>query len=146
MCWVAYLIAATIARRQRVKTSMDFHSKLLDRLGSGHDFAQFLASEGGARLVETLSLEAGDDPKRRLLRSLQWGTVLTVLGFGLSLTVSEIKDPDLGQPIAFLAGLTASVGVGLLLATAFTHRLARRLKLLNGDHAGAPGSTSRPSA
>lgn len=59
-------------RRQQLKLLTDFNSRLLDRIGSTKDFSDFLQTEGGAKLVDTLTAERGSTgPCERILRATQ---------------------------------------------------------------------------
>ena len=67
---------------QRVKLLTEFQTKLLERMGSGQEFAAFFQSSGGERFLETISLDRAN-PYDRVIRSLQAGIVSVCLGVGL---------------------------------------------------------------
>ena len=119
-------------RRQQARVAAEFHAKLLDRLGSTKDFSEFLNSDGGTRFLDSLALQRDDTPQQRMLRSMSTGIVLTVLGLGLAMYTSEIPPAqDLELGVGFLAAVSLSLGIGLLLATWGTLKMSQRLGLLN---------------
>jgi hypothetical protein len=134
---LAFIIHTTIsyaASRHRARMAADFHARLLDRLGSTKDFSEFLNSDGGSRFLDSLALKRDDTPQQRILRATAGGIVLTVLGIGLAMFNGELHYPaqqDLGDVVGFLSAISLSLGIGLLLAAAFTERLARRFGMIH---------------
>jgi hypothetical protein len=130
--YIAYLIVEAIRSRQRTRLTSEFQAKLLDRVGSAQELGAFLNSEGGARMLATLSptrLEGG--PHHRILRALQAGLVLLALGLGLFLYIGVRALPAEGEDvIAMIATVSCAVGVGLLMAAGASYRIARRMGLL----------------
>ena len=61
-------------RKERLKVFTEFHSKLIDRMGSSGEFASFLQSDGGKRFLESLSVEKGH-PANRIMTAVQTGLV-----------------------------------------------------------------------
>jgi len=130
--------------RNRTRVAAEFHARLLDRLGSTKDFSEFLNSDGGGRFLDSLALQRESTPQQRILRATAGGIVLTVLGIGLAMFNGELHYPaqqDLGDVVGFLSAISLSLGVGLLLAAAFTERLARRFGMIR-----LAGSEQEPSA
>lgn len=136
---IAFIVKVTTdagRRKEQLKALSEFHSRLLDKFGSSSDFGQFLQSEGGARLLDTLSAErAVDGPRDRILRSVSAGVILAVVGVGLMVVGALIPFDD-ARGFAALGGICLALGIGFLLAAVVTFRLARSLGLL--DSAGEP--------
>ena len=109
-----------IRSRYRTRLTSEFQQKLLDRVGSTQELGAFLSSEGGIRILESLSparTEGG--PHVRILRALQAGLVLLALGVGLFLYMAIRALPIEGEDvIAMIATVCSALGVGLLLAAA----------------------------
>jgi hypothetical protein len=77
-----------------------------------------------------MSVDRGTaDPKQRLLSSLQYGLVLTALGAGM-LGLGRMYSIEEGG-FTILGIIIGSIGVGFLLSTAASHRLAGSLGLLD---------------
>jgi hypothetical protein len=130
--FIVHAIVDGRRRRERIKVMTEFHSRLLDKIGSAQDFGAFLDGEGGARFLDTLAIDkGGPGPRQRLLVSLQSGIVLLVLGLGL-LALGRTYAIEEGVFTTF-GVVIGCIGVGLLLSTAAVYRLAGHLGLLDGD-------------
>ena len=145
--YVASLLATTVQRRARMKLIADFHTRLLDRLGSAKDFSDFAQTDAGARFMRALTTEpaAGGGTYERILRAAQLGAVFICVGLGL-LLLSFFSPRTLAdaQPVANRVGVIAlSLGIGFAFSAALSYRLAGMLGLLrrNADELAAPGGT-----
>jgi hypothetical protein len=87
--FVVYVIVDGYRRRQQVKVVTEVHAKLLDRLGSAKEFAEFFTSDAGSRFLESLSSSEGGAPQARILRSMQAGFVLLALGVGFFILLDQ---------------------------------------------------------
>lgn len=125
-------------RREHLKTVTEFHNRLLDKLGSVSDFAQFLQTDGGSRFLDTLSAERGSTgPRQRIMQAVHLGTILTVAGIGLLVIAFSLRY-DRG-PAAVLGGIVLSIGLGYLASSAASYRLAKTLGVLDEADAGRAG-------
>lgn len=130
----AWMVMSFMARKQQARTVAEFHARLLDRIGSTRDFAEFLNSEGGSRFVDSIALRRDVRPKDRAVGGLFTGIVLTVLGVGLAMFAGEIPSQrDFALVVGFLSAIALSLGIGLLVATWGTLTIASRLGLLETD-------------
>src|SRR5829696_1905920 len=59
MGWIVHVFVDGRRRRERLKVFTEFHSRLIDRMGSAKEFAEFLQTTGGQNFLDTLSLERG---------------------------------------------------------------------------------------
>jgi len=132
--YVFYVVAGAFTRRQQLKSTTEFQTKLLERMGSAGEFSQFLNTEGGQRLLETISNEpSGGAAHQRVLRALQSGVVMVCLGFGIFLYLSDINvDREVYESVGFVGTVSAAVGVGLLISGYVSLKLSRRMGLING--------------
>ena len=143
--YVVWVLANTWSRRNRLKLVTEFHSKLLDKLGSVKDFGEFVQTEAGTRFMADLGAEPASigGPHERILRAAQLGIVLSCLGVGL--LVLSFFSPTLahrGQEGFNAFGTVAlSLGVGFIISAAASYRLSGRLGLLGR---GASGATQEP--
>jgi hypothetical protein len=137
ICWV---IADAFRRRQQLRTAAEFNHKLLDKMTSTQELGAFLQSDGGARLMATLTAPnpvAG--PHVRILRAVQSGFVLLSLGLGLFVLAARRQlwvDVEAQDGVLFTATIATSLGVGLLVSAAAAYAMSRHLGLLRGG-AGA---------
>jgi hypothetical protein len=135
IAWIVFVIVDGNRRKERLKVFTDFHSKLIDRMGSSSEFATFLQSDGGRRFLESLSVEKGH-PANRIITAVQTGLVLAAVGVGFILA------GEWGvQPAAWrgewevngfrIAGVIfTSTGVGFLFSAVASYFLAKSLGVL----------------
>ena len=126
------LVIWLIYRNSQAKTRarMEFHTQLLGKFTSGGEFAAFLGSKGGQRLLEGLWSQQVN-AKERILKTMRSGVVLTVLGLGL-LGLSW-GTGDFVFPGVFLLAL----GVGFLISTGISYRLSKKWDLLKDKESSA---------
>jgi hypothetical protein len=136
--YLAYVVLQAIRSRQQARLTGEFQAKLLERVGSAQELGAFLSSEGGARMLASLSPARTDGgPHRRILRALQAGFVLLALGIGLFIYVGTRTLPMEGEDaIAMMATVAAALGVGSLIAAAASYEMSRRMGLLNSEAKG----------
>lgn len=132
ICW---LWTSAVQRKQRLTLLTDFNGKLLDKLGSVHDFSQFLQTDAGARFMRDLGSEPAaqaSGPQERILRAAQVGVVLICLGAGLLLLGFFTSLPGRSDDGLTTIGMIAfSVGLGFIISAAVSYRLAGILGLLH---------------
>jgi hypothetical protein len=132
--WLAYLIVNAILTWHRRRLSTQFHEKLLERFGSSLNFGEFLNTEGGRTFVDSLLVEKSAVPHERIMHALQWGVVLLFVGTALLMVRGPIVRhgfPSEVDPTLMLFGTVAvAVGLGLLISSAATFVLSKRMGLL----------------
>jgi hypothetical protein len=147
--YIVWVWVSSAQRKQRLRLITEFHTRLLDKLGSVKDFGDFLQTDAGNRFMKDLASEpvvAG--PHDRILRAAQIGVVLIFLGIGL-LMVSFFWSPvapESGQnAFGALGAIALSLGIGFTVSAGASYRLAGMLGLLNRpqDPSSVP-VTSRP--
>jgi hypothetical protein len=128
--FIFWIVVDGRRRREHLKIATEFNNRLLERMGSVGEFSQFLQTEGGARFLNTLSTERGAiGPRDRILRAVHVGVILAVLGIGLA-TVGFMIGPTDEGAFTVLGVIVLSLGVGYLLSSAASYRLARSLGVL----------------
>ena len=117
-------IVSVVARwsRERGERRAQLHIKLLERFGNGQELADFLNSEAGRRFLESFS---GERPRasRGILHAVHAGIGLSALGLGFLVAYLAVSE----EPLAILAGIAGSLGIGFLLAAYASYRLSARL-------------------
>jgi hypothetical protein len=119
--------------RRRHQQAMEFHARILDRMGSAREFGEFLGTEAGYRFLDAMSSE-GQLAQLRILRFIQLGIVL--IGLGAGLLVTNLFLPQEGYVIGGI--IVAALGAGSLLSAAVSYRLLPRLGLA-GRKESIPG-------
>ena len=129
--FIVYVIVEGFRRRAQAKMVTEFHGKLLDRIGSAHEFAEFFASDAGRRFLDTLSTSEPGTPQMRILRSVQLGLVLLALGIGLFILIDQRTfSIEAADGLVVTATVTAAIGAALLVSTVITYLLSWRMGLL----------------
>ena len=143
--FIIWVVVNGWQRRLRLKLTTEFNSKLLDRIGSVRDFNEFLQTEGGAAFMDNLTVEhSATRPQDSILRAVQIGIVLTVLGIGLVLLGWHFSGRHAGETegLTVIGVIAASLGLGFLISAGASYRLAKLLGLL--DRNGRPGRPISP--
>ena len=117
-------------RRQKERTRLltEFQTKLLDKMGTGEDFAAFFQSTGGERFLSTLSLEKGN-PYDRVIRALQTGIVMACLSFGL-IYLGRVVSFE-GEGLTIVGVIILSLGLGFLLSAATAYGIPKSAGLFD---------------
>lgn len=141
--WVTYVIVDGRRRRERLKVFTEFHSKLMDRMGSAAEFGDFLQSAGGQRFLATLSTERGG-PKAAILRSVHTGTIMLALGIGL-LTIRRASffSIEASGFVTFFAVVVVALAIGFLVSAAVSWWLGRSLGVMDEEWAPTREAGSR---
>src|SRR5258706_13510749 len=129
VAFTVWVVVTGRRHREHMRFMTDFTTRMLDRMASTRDFADLLQTEGAAKFLARLPSEPNSaGPQPGIFRTMQLGIVLTVLGIGLLVLDmrAAVDDPAL----AILSGIAISLGLGFLLASAASYRLARKLGLL----------------
>jgi hypothetical protein len=113
--WLAYR-----NRQAKMHAQAEFHKQLLEKFGSGREFAEFLESKGSQRFLDAMwsQRSAGND---RILGTMRNGIVMTALGIG-TLALSWATEDGLRIP----GVLVLALGAGFLISAAVSHRLSKR--------------------
>lgn len=128
--FIVYVTVEGMRRRAQARMVTEFHTKLLDRIGSAREFAEFFASDAGKRFMDSLSTTETGTPQMRILRSVQLGLVLLALGIGLFvLTDQRTFSIEAADGLVVTATVTAAIGAGLLVSTVITYLLSWQMGL-----------------
>jgi hypothetical protein len=130
--FIVYVIVEGFRRRSQAKMVTEFHTKLLDRIGSAKEFGDFFASDAGRRFMDSLSSTDSGSPHVRILRSVQTGLVMLALGIGLFiLTDQRTFSLEAMDGLVVTATVTAAIGAGLIASTLITYVLSWQMGLLS---------------
>ena len=129
--FIVYTIVDGFRRRQQMRVFTEFHSKLLERLGSANEFANFFTSEAGSRFLESLSSSEGGAPQVRILRSMQAGFVLFALGVGFFILLDQRTfSIEAADGLTVMATAATAIGAALLVSTGMSYLLSKRMGLI----------------
>jgi hypothetical protein len=141
--------AAEHRRWQRAsKAQADLNNKLIERFAASNELLAYLDSPHGQALTASLSSGAVpargvDAPIGRIFGSLQAGSVLVFAGVGMLFISSELDLSPVTEGIFAIGIVVMTIGVGLLVSSAVSFALSRKLGLvppLSRSRGEAPGS------
>ena len=138
--WVAFLIWNKSQKKQAERQMLfEAQKQILDKLGSGPELTQVLASEEGKAFFDRLKEEPRQSGKTNELTYLGWvmgmlmgGLVTLGVGLGMFYAAQRI-DPEYIVP----GGILVGAGGGLLIASAVTYRLSKKWGLLKKETGGS---------
>lgn len=123
-----WVIVDGLRRKQQLRVIADFHTKLIDRINSGKELAEFMDSPGGTKFIESISTER-THPAQRVLRAVQVGIVLCAAGIGCRVVgwQTTTVERDAAEGFVVLGILLLSIGLGYLVSAAASFGLGRTL-------------------
>ncbi len=130
IAWIVFVIADGRRRREHLKVTSDFNAKILEKMGSTAEFGAFLDTEGGRRLMKTLTVE-GPSAKTRMLGATQTGIVCASIGIAMLILGGIFY--YLRDGLWVMGGIITACGIGFLVSTLASYRLSKTLGLLGGD-------------
>jgi len=127
-------------RRERTTQMMQLQNKMLERFANSQEFVGFLQSSSGQQYLRSLTEAPRKSPKLKIIRSVQTGVVLMILGsclIGLSFLVG-IPNPTEEGP--FIIGfLSLFLGAGFVASAAIAYIMSKRWHLF-------PEESERPAS
>lgn len=143
--YVSWLLVTAGLRKHQLRILTEFHTRLVDKLGSVQDVSAFLATDAGSRFMRDLTTEPARaaNPKAQILRAAQRAAVLVCVGIG-AILISLSPSLRAVEGLTIVGTLILSVGVGFAASAVIAYRLAGPLGLLDTDApATADTATSR---
>ena len=137
ICWVAYVLANVVRRRDQLRAASEFQLRLLERAGTAREFAEVLNSEAGAKLMDALATEREVRPQVRIFRTFRLAIVLFCIGLFALVYWHEGYHPGVGDyasagTLGLIATLLLGTGVALVIAAWLSSRFARKAGMLDG--------------
>lgn len=131
---IVVLVRSLLSHLRQTKTGRlqaEIYNKMLDKFGSSQDLLAYLQTEAGQNLLKTAPPEQ-PAPHSRILNSVMFGVVATVLGLGILLLSTQVSRER--EPAMVIGTLILTLGVGFLAAAGASYVLSKRLGLLNGGN------------
>ena len=131
VAWIVFVIADGRRRREQLKVTSEFHTKILEKMGSTAEFGAFLETDGGRRFMKSLTVE-GPSAKTRMLGATQTGIVCTSIGVAMLILGGIFY--YLRDGLWVMGGIITACGIGFIVSTLASYRLSKTLGLLeSGD-------------
>jgi hypothetical protein len=129
--YIVFVVVDGYRRRQQTRVYTEFHSKLLDRIGSAKEFGDFFGTDAGDRFLSALSSSDSAAPQLRILRSLQIGLVLLSVGIGFFILLDQRTfSIEAADGLMVMATAAAAVGAAMLVSSAMSYVLSKRMGLI----------------
>jgi hypothetical protein len=128
-------VAALQARTRREAQRLEFQNRLLERVGSARELGEFLATDQGQRLLDSLA-SPSQRPGERVLSLVRGGTVVLTVGVALSIFLSTDiggSMPGPNGPLALIGTILIATGLGMLISASVSYQLARRLGMFERE-------------
>ena len=127
------LIVFVVARRRQaeLRARAEFQKQILDKFGSGKEFADFLGTDASQRFFAALSSPMMG-PRYRILRTMRGGITVAVLGLGF-LLLTGVRHGFVVPGVLLLA-----LGAGLLISAATSYHFSKKWS------GGGPATPGQP--
>lgn len=119
----------TFARVRRDRHMAEIQTKLLDRLGTAPDVMTYVNSESYRQLFESPG-PARNEHVSRVLNGIQGGLVSLFAGIALFAISGAGFEPEGARALRVLGSIFTAIGLGLVVSTAWTHRMLRTWGLI----------------
>ena len=140
MAFIIWTVVNSWLRHQQLKHMAEFNGRLIERIGSVKDFSEFLQTDGGASLLNSLTIErSSTGVHERILRASALGVVFIAVSLGLLFLAWRFNLRDEGVVFNVIGVIMLSLGFGCLLSSGVSYRLARALGVLGGNGRHANG-------
>ncbi|MCA1636843.1 MAG: hypothetical protein LC768_00645 [Acidobacteria bacterium] len=127
--WVLTVVVKAFKEKSILRTRAELYSRLLDKFGSGNEFAEYLESETGRQFVEEITVQ-GAAPTSKILGSIQKGVIMTLIGLGMIVLANVFFGGDLFNVVATGGTIALMLGVGFLISTFISYHLSKSWGLI----------------
>jgi len=139
--WVISQIIGAFRHRAHLRAQTEFHNRMMEKFSSAEEFTVFLKSEAGRSFFDNLTNETAT-PLGKILSSIKTGTILTLLGAGFFILGMTSKTEDAANILLIICTVTFTLGIGFLLSSAISYRLAKTWGLISADKRQTSGQPS----
>ena len=126
--WIVQIAVTSGRRKEQLKTTAEFHAKVLDKMGSAKDFGEFLETDGGKRFMGSLTID-GPSAKTRIVRCAEQAVICLSIGIGfllLGLSFGEYRDG-----MVIIGTVVTACGVGSLISCVSSYFLSKNFGLFD---------------
>lgn len=127
LSWIAWVVVNATVRLHASRKQAALQSRLLEILSNGPDVVEYMNSDAGRQLVQSLAA-APERPHARILNALQVSVVL--LAGGGSLLVARLFVSADTTPLLVAGLVIAGCGLGFAAAAGAAYVLSKRFGLL----------------
>lgn len=124
--WIVFTAVSAGRRKEQLKTIAEFHTKVLEKMGSAKDFGEFLETDGGKRFMGSLTVE-GPSAKTRIVRCAEQAVVCLSIGIGFLLLGSWFEEYRIGMVV--IGTIITACGIGSLISCGSSYFLSKSFGL-----------------
>jgi len=143
--WVIGKIIGAFRHRAQLRAQAELHNRLLEKFSSAGEFTAYLQSAGGRGFFENLAVESAA-PLSKILSSIKAGTILTTLGAGFFILAITSKTEDAANALFIVCTVALALGIGFLISSAISYRLAKNWGIIPADKNQIPTQTASTTA
>ena len=134
VAWIAFLFAYFQVRRSQLRSEEKL--RVLERLGTGKELADFLASDTGKQFLQAFAETRKRDPGRFMAVAIWPGTVFLFVWLAV-LFLSQVEGVGRGERLLAAGVVWCALGAAFLLAGAIASRVSRNgAKPASGEDQG----------
>lgn len=133
LLWIIRILLENRRWSRVFRQQTEIHTKLIDRFASNQELVEYMNTESGRRFLEAAPIPLDTAPQRlpgglgRVMGTLQFGIVLSMLGIGL-LILSHML-PDFESPLLIFGMVALMPGAGFIISAILAWRLSARVGL-----------------
>ena len=120
-----------ILQWRKMKHKSQLNHKIIDKFASVQELFDFLKTEGGDRLLQSIGMD-GLGPREKILSALTKGIIFGLLGVSL-IIISQLYSGEI-RYLIILGIIVVTLGIGFLITTYVSYRLFKKWGLM--DEAG----------
>jgi hypothetical protein len=140
LLWLIHILLENRRWSRVFRLQSEIHGKLIDRFASSQELLHYMETEPGKRFLEAAPIPISPERNQRLpsgvsriIGPLQFGIVLSLLGFGLLVM----------HPLFIFGIIAIMLGIGLIISAIITWRISARLGLIPPHAAPSTELTDR---
>jgi membrane-bound ClpP family serine protease len=141
--FIVWTIVTGWQRHLQVKHMAEFNGRLVERLGSVKDLSEFLQTDGGAKMLNSLTIErVSTSVRERVLRGSAIGVVCIALSLGF-LVLGRMFMWEDHEGFTIIGVIALSLGLGFVVSSMVSYFLAKALRILDASADRSTGSALR---
>jgi len=129
--WIVWVLSSNRRRQRVAEIQKEMHLKMFEKFGTSQDLLAYLQSEAGRRFMDSAAIEHAR-PLGRILRSIQTGLTLLVVGLGLLFLHGRVSQSWSEDTLVF-GVLAFAIGIGFLLSAGVSYWLSKSWGLLDKE-------------
>ena len=132
--WVSWTGINNWRRIKVSRSQVEMQSKLLDKFGGSAELLDYLQTDAGKQFLQTEPAERPSAPHWRILRTMQAGIILTLLGLAILTGATIVREAS--QELSLAGILVTAVGLGFLISSFLSYKFSKSWGILDSRPKG----------